>query len=116
MAKLAGMNAPDGSQYVSFTDGNGNALGAGSKYLSSVNTATTYALKTGSGVLFNIIVGSATVASPISVYDNTTASGPTVCSITTALAGGFYNYGITYTTGLTVLTGGTSASYTVTYV
>lgn len=77
-----------------------------------VNTNTTSILKYGAGTLQRIIncdnLGS------ITIYDNTSAAGTVIATIDTAKALGSIDMGVSFSTGLTLVTGG-GAKVTVVY-
>lgn len=84
----------------------------------NMTTATTTTFKSGAGVLHSITINSlGTVASTISVFDNTAGSGTSIAvlnSLTTGQA--TYTYDVAFTTGLTLVTTGTVApNVTVSY-
>lgn len=81
----------------------------------SISTATTTIVKTGQGILHNILVTGGT-AGTISVYNNTIASGDTLVALfssTNAIAS--YPFDIAFSSGCTVVTGG-ATNITVTYL
>jgi hypothetical protein len=84
----------------------------------NISTAATTTVKSGAGVLHTITINSlGTVASTISVYDNTAGSGTSIAvlnSLTTGQA--TYIYDVAFATGLTLVTTGTVApNVTVSY-
>lgn len=85
----------------------------------NITTATTTVVKSGPGVLHSIIVNKAVVSQTVTVYDNTSAAGTKLATVTWAAAltsdppfSAIYDIG--FTTGLTVVTGGAS-DITITY-
>lgn len=83
----------------------------------NINTSTTTTVKTGAGVLRKIIVNQkGTVASVITLYDNTAASGTVLGKIDSLNLSGNFMYDVAFSIGLTVVTTGTVApDITVTY-
>lgn len=83
-----------------------------------ISTSTTTTVKSGAGVLHAIVINTlGTVASNITVYDNTAGSG-TVIAVLNSLTNGeaSYTYDVAFTTGLTLVTTGTAApDVTVSY-
>lgn len=84
----------------------------------NMTTATTTTFKSGAGVLHSITVNSlGTVASAVSVFDNTAGSGTSIAVINSLTTGqATYTYDVAFSTGLTVTTTGTVApNVTVSY-
>ena len=85
-------------------------LRSGDNY-TRVVTATTTAVKSGSGTLKSIVVNTAVANAVITIYDNTAASGTVIAIITepAALLSNHYvlPYGIRFTKGLTVVSSST---------
>lgn len=77
-----------------------------SNKFSYISTATTTAVKSGSGVLEKIVVSTAGSSSTATIYDNTAGSG-TVVGVINTDALGSYDYGGRFATGLTIVTVGT---------
>lgn len=71
-----------------------------------ISTATTTAVKSGSGILEKIIVSTVGSSSTATIYDNTAGSG-TVIGVINTDSLGTYNYGGRFATGLTIVTVGT---------
>lgn len=116
--QLTGKLAPDGSDYVTITDGAGNLSPASGNWsYAHVATSTTTVVKSGAGVLHTIVVGTdGTVASSVTVYDNTAGSGTVISVINSLSSTQTYTYDCAFTTGLTIVTTGTAApDITVTY-
>ena len=99
-------------------DANGKLLVAGSfSATPAVNTFThiststiTNGIKSGAGTLSRIVVNqTGTVASLITVYDNTTATGTVIAIIDGLSRTGNYDYECAFTTGLSIITTGTAA-------
>lgn len=84
---------------------------------SHIATATTTTVKSGAGDLHSITVNSkGTVASTITVYDNTAGSGTVIAVIDSLNLGGAFVFDIAFATGLTLVTTGTVApDVTVSY-
>jgi hypothetical protein len=74
----------------------------------NITTAATTTVKSGFGNLHSIVINIPT-ANAITIYDNTSASGTKIGTITpTATAGwGTYEYDVDFGTGLTIVTAGT---------
>lgn len=127
---MPGNTAPDGSSYITLTDGAGNlassptsaqlpsALGTTgglktdtpSFSFANITTAATTTVKSGAGVLRRIIVNSlGTVASTATIYDNTAASGTKIATINTLSVLGSLVFDVSFSTGLTIVTTGTVA-------
>lgn len=87
---------------------------AGSNY-TNITSKTTTTCKTGPGVLKAIIINKAGSSDTLTVYDNTAGSGTTIGSITVTASVNFvFTYEAAFSTGLTVVSGGTTAGdYTV---
>jgi hypothetical protein len=85
---------------------------------SHITTATTTTVKTGAGMLAKVIVNTkGTVASTITIYDNTAASGTVLAIIDSLNLSGTFVYELAFSIGLTVVTTGTVApDVTVSYV
>lgn len=76
----------------------------------NINTATTTVVKSGTGTLKNISINSkGTVASLVTVYDNTAASGTTIAKIDSLNLSGDFFFDVKFNTGLTIVTTGTVA-------
>lgn len=87
---------------------------SGSNY-TNITSKTTTTCKTGPGVLKAIIINKAGSSDTLTVYDNTAGSGTTIGSITVTASVNFvFTYEAAFSTGLTVVSGGTTAGdYTV---
>lgn len=72
---------------------------------SYISTATTTTVKSGAGVLHAITVLE-TVASTITIYDNTAASGTVIGVLKASIAEGTYFFDRVFSTGLTIVTAG----------
>ena len=102
--------APDGSTYVTFTDGAGNLNPlSGFSYAHGAGAGNIFA-KASPGVLHSININ--TAATTVTIYDNTSATG-TIIAIIGALTGTF-TYDVSFVTGLTVAVVG-SGDVTVSY-
>jgi len=87
---------------------------ADSPYLHQyISTATTTTVKSGVGVLKAITIGE-TAAATITVYDNTAGSGTVIAVLKASIAEGTYEFNVSFTTGLTIVTAGAS-KLTVSY-
>ena len=92
-------------------------VGAGFTY-GNMTTATTTTFKSGAGVLHTITIGTlGTVASTISIFDNTAGSGTSIGVLNSLTTGeGTYTFDVAFATGLTLVTTGTVApNVTVSY-
>lgn len=75
-----------------------------------IATSTTTTVKSGAGVLHGITINTkGTVASTITIYDNTAASGTKIAIIDSLNLSGSFFYDAGFSTGLTVVTTGTLA-------
>jgi hypothetical protein len=72
-----------------------------------ITTATTTVVEPGPCVLGGIHIFAA-VASTITVYDNTAASGTVICTFPASAAVGYYPFNRLCATGLTIVTAGAS--------
>jgi hypothetical protein len=90
---------------------------SGAYSYSHISTATTTTVKSGSGTLHSVTVNAlGTVASVLTVYDNTAGSGTVVAAINSLSITGTLTYDVTFTTGLTIVSTGTVApDVTVSY-
>jgi len=80
----------------------------------NITTATTTVIKSGPGILNVVVINKPGTSGTLTVYDNTAASGTKIASITVT-SGYQYIYEVNFTTGLTVVSGGTAGDYTVTW-
>lgn len=79
----------------------------------NITSKTTTVVKTGPGVLRRIVINAPGSSDTLTLYDNTAASGTKIATITVT-AGFPYEYDALFSTGLTVVSGGTTAGdYTV---
>lgn len=69
----------------------------------TISTATTTTVKTGAGVLHNIIVTGGTTGT-IVIYDNTAGSGTKIADFDTTNALAVYPFHCKFSTGLTIIT------------
>src|SRR5262245_1014847 len=81
---------------------------------SNITSATTTAVKSGAGVLRRLTINT-TAAGAITIYDNTAASGTKIATLPSSAVVGSYEYGIKFTTGLTIVTAAAS-DVTVAYL
>jgi len=97
--------------------GGGGAIPAGKSSV-DINTKTTTLVKSGAGVLYKIVVNKQGSADTITIYDALTATGTPLASISDTTKAPQYDFGgIKFSTGLTIVTGGTTAGdYTVVYL
>ena len=100
---------------ISYAQLNGGVNGALNeyqyKYISSASTTT---VKSGAGILESLLVTGGT-AGTIVVYDNTSASGPTVANFDSTNAIANYPLNIVFSSGCTVVTG-SATKITVSYI
>lgn len=82
-----------------------------------ISTATTTTVKSGAGHLHTVSINSkGTVASAITIYDNTAGSGTVIAVLDSLNLSGTFIYDLAFSTGLTFVTTGTVApDITVTY-
>lgn len=81
----------------------------------NITTSTTTTVKSGAGVLHLVNVNAlGTVASLVTVYDNTAGSGTKIATINSLTLSGAFAYDIAFSTGLTVVTTG-APDITVSY-
>ncbi len=91
------------------TDGTGQVF-QGAYSFANITTATTTTPKSGAGMVHTICVNSlGTVASTITAYDNTAASGTKIATINSLALLGCQTYDVAFATGLTIVTTGTVA-------
>lgn len=85
--------------------------------VSNITTSTTTVVKSGAGVLHGININTkGTVASTVTVYDNTAGSGTKLATLDSLNLAGWNQYDVAFATGLTIVTTGTSApDITVSY-
>lgn len=76
----------------------------------NISTLTTTVVKSGSGILRRIVVNKVGTTDTATVYDNTAGSGTIIASINCSAAHRTLEYGVRFTTGLTIVTAGTAAS------
>lgn len=82
---------------------------------SGLTAAGTTTFKSSPGILHAITVGTLGTSTVVTVYDNTTASGNPIATITPTVVGTFL-FDATFVTGLTVVVAGTGTpSVTVLY-
>ena len=80
-----------------------------------INGNATTTVKSGAGILHAVTINGAGSGWTITVYDNTTGSGPVLASITPA-AGSTLVYNVQFGTGCTLVTAGSAAGdITVSY-
>lgn len=95
-----------------------SSIRKGNNY-SNIATNTTSTLKTGTGTLKRIIVNKAVASGVITIYDNTSATGTKIATIThpaTLLQTNYFlEFDVYFSTGLTVVTSSTD-DITVVYV
>lgn len=83
----------------------------------NITTSTTTTVKSGAGVLHLVNVNTlGTIASTVTIYDNTAGSGTKIATINSLTLSGPFQYDIAFSTGLTLVTTGTVApDITVSY-
>ncbi len=83
----------------------------------NITTATTTTVKSGAGVLHGVTVNTkGTIASTITIYDNTAGSGTKIGTIDSLNLAGQFLFDVAFATGLTLVTTGTVApDITVSY-
>jgi hypothetical protein len=81
-----------------------------------ITTDTTTVVKSGSGILRMVSIGTPAATETITLYDNTAASG-TVIAVITVVAGApiALPYDVVFNTGLTVVTATAAGDITVAY-
>lgn len=85
---------------------NKRAAEASSNKFLAISTATTTAVKSGSGIIERIVITTVGSSSTATVYDNTAGSGTVIATINTDSLG-TYDFGCRFATGLTIVTVGT---------
>lgn len=70
-------------------------------------TTTGNAIRTGAGIMGGIFVSAASSTPTITVYDGLTSGGTKVVDTFTPVAATYYQMPLAFTTGLTVVIGGT---------
>ena len=73
---------------------------------SAITTATTTQVKTGAGVLGTLINGLAGASGTVTIYDNTSATGKVLLSLTSMTQGQVIPLGIPFSIGLCIVTVG----------
>lgn len=73
-----------------------------------INTATTTVVRAYPGVLHTVIVNTPVASGTVTIYDNTAASGTIIAVISSATFEGTLTFDVFCTTGITVVTNGTS--------
>lgn len=73
----------------------------------NITTSTTTVVKSGAGGLHSITVNTlGTVASTVTIYDNTAGSGTKLGTINSLTLSGFFQFDVAFATGLTIVTTG----------
>lgn len=92
-------------------------VGPDSHQYTNISTQTTTAVKSGQGTLVGIMVNTKAANGVITIYDNTAGSGTTIGTITqpaTLLDNAqYYQYGVHFRTGLTIVTATANQNITV---
>jgi hypothetical protein len=73
----------------------------------NIAAAATTVVKSGAGEL-KLIVVNTTAAGAITVYDNTAASGTKIATLKASVVEGTYEYDVSFSTGLTIVTAAAS--------
>lgn len=82
----------------------------------NITTKTTTLVATGLHRLHAVRINTAGSADVVKVYDGTDATGYLICTITAAPVGADLDYDVPVTTGICVVTSGTTAGdYTITF-
>lgn len=82
----------------------------------NITTKTTTTLKAGAGTLSRVVINKVGSADTIAIFDSLTGTGTLIGTITSGLEGNTFAYDCAFATGLTLVTGGTTAGdYTVVY-
>jgi hypothetical protein len=115
-ASLGGKTGANSLSIVPATDAVFETVSAGYSF-TNISTATTTVVKNGAGTLHAVIVNSkGTVASTLTVYDNTAGSGTIIAIIDSLNLSGTFEYDIDFATGCTIVSTGTVApNFTVSY-
>lgn len=85
-------------------------LGADAYSFVNITTATTTVVKSGAGVFKGIAINSIGTTVTITIYDNTAASGTKIATISGVLPLQRINFGVKFSTGLTIVTTGVAAA------
>lgn len=81
-----------------------------SNNFTNITTSTTTTVKSGAGTLAGVTVNTkGTVASTITIYDNTAGSGTKIGTIDSLNLSGQFVFNVAFATGLTLVTTGTLA-------
>jgi hypothetical protein len=100
---------------VFITDEDGDAIPVGFTPL-GITTKTTTLVKTGAGTIGDITINATGSVDTITVYDALTATGTPLATITAPTVGMKFCELYNFTTGLCIVTGGTTAgNYTVSF-
>lgn len=86
----------------------------GGRY-ANITTATTTVVKSGPGTLLWISINATGTSDTLTIYDNTAASGTKIGTITVTAGDTIRAFNCNFTTGLTIVSGGTPGDYTVVY-
>lgn len=102
------------------TTGNASLVSLGNAFsnsFSNITTATTTTVKSGAGTLRSVTINSlGTVASVVTIYDNTAGSGTKIGTIDSLTLKGTFTFDAAFSTGLTIVSTGTLApDITVSY-
>lgn len=83
---------------------------------SNISTNATTTVKSGAGILHSLVINTRGATTTATVYDNTAGSGTKIGTIDTTLSTTSFTYDLKFSTGLTIVTAGTTpADITVTY-
>lgn len=85
-------------------------VNASSNSFTNITTATTTVVKSGAGSLHSVTINSlGTIASTVTIYDNTAGSGSKIGTIDSLTLKGTFTYDVAFATGLTIVSTGTVA-------
>lgn len=82
----------------------------------NITTKTTTVVKAAAGTLAKVVINKSGSSDTLTIYDNTAGSGTIIATITSPTVGMNFQYDVACGTGITIVTGGTTAGdYTVAY-
>lgn len=106
------VNSSGSPSATEIVDASGDVVAFTGPYVNMTAGATT-TIKSGAGVLFAVIVNNPGTTQTLTLYDNTSAAGTLIATIT-LVAGQNLQYGLNFDTGLTAVLSGT-ADVTIVY-